>query len=326
MSVSTGALIIDLQGTTLTPLEAELLAHPVVGGVILFTRNYESREQCLALCAAIRAATTRPRLILVDQEGGRVQRFIPEFTRLAPVATLGEAYDRDPVEGLNAVNQHATTMATELLSLGIDVSLAPVLDLNKGISTVIGNRAFHRDPALVSRLATAYARAMQSVGMAAVGKHFPGHGGVSLDSHVASPIDTRTLETLEQDDLIPFLALIKAGIAGMMASHLIFPAIDDKPVGFSRRWITEILRERYQYRGVILTDDLNMHGASVVGDCTTRVMESREAGCDFALLCNNREGVIHALDHLPEAKHQVSEACWRALREKYTHRQMAPQN
>lgn len=326
MSISTGALIIDLQGTTLTPEEVELLAHPVVGGVILFTRNYESRQQLKALCAGIRACTTKPRLILVDQEGGRVQRFIPEFTRLPPVATLGQAYDRDPNVGLREVSYHASTMAMELLSAGIDVSLAPVLDLNKGISTVIGNRAFHQDPAVVAKLAMAYAQAMRAAGMAAVGKHFPGHGGVSLDSHVASPIDPRTLAELEQDDLIPFLALLKAGMAGVMASHLIFPAIDEKPVGFSRRWITELLRERYHYQGVILTDDLNMQGASVVGDCTTRVIESREAGCDFALLCNNREGVIHALDHLPQAKHQVSEACWRALREKYTHRQMAPQH
>lgn len=314
MGQKTGALIIDLQGLTLSPEERDLLQHPLVGGVILFTRNYESRKQLQALTAAIlQANPQKPLLIMVDQEGGRVQRFIPDFTRLAPVASLGQRYDQDKADGLAAVKAHATTMATELLAAGVSISLAPVLDLNKGISSVIGDRAFHRDPDTVTLLAKAYQQAMQQAGMPAIGKHFPGHGSVSLDSHLASPIDHRSFDELLADDLRPFIQLMQAGMPGLMASHLIFPAVDAKPVGFSRRWLTEIVRGQFKYKGVILTDDLNMKGASVVGDCTTRITESREAGCDFALLCNNREGVIHALDHLPIAAHQIDEPVWRVL-------------
>ncbi len=312
-----GSLIIDLAGTRLQPEEAELLAHPVVGGVILFARNYETKAELIELCANIRAATPHPRLIMVDQEGGRVQRFISEFTRLAPVATLGETYDQDNAAGLLATKQHAQTMASELLAVGIDLSLAPVLDLNKGVSSIIGNRAFHRDPKTAALLAKTYSDSMQAVGMPAVGKHYPGHGSVAPDSHLESPIDTRNLNELLNDDLFPFIDLIKANIPGMMASHLIFPAVCEKPVAFSHTWLTTILRGQLGYQGVILSDDLNMKGASVVGDCTTRVVESKEAGCDFTLLCNNREGVIHALDHLPRERHQVDPQRWQALQGKH---------
>ncbi|HEU5281941.1 MAG TPA: beta-N-acetylhexosaminidase [Gammaproteobacteria bacterium] len=313
MGQKLGALIIDLQGLTLTEDERALLNHPMVGGVILFKRNYESRAQLITLCQRIRLANPRPLLIMVDQEGGRVQRFIPEFTQLPPLASLGDIYDKNPEAGLMAANQHATTMAQELLSAGVTISLAPVLDLNKGISGVIGDRAFHRNPETVITLAKAYMQAMHAAGMPAIGKHFPGHGSVTLDSHLASPIDPRSFAELMTDDLQPFVSLMQAGMPGVMASHVIFPEIDDKPVGFSRTWLKTIIRDQLHYTGVILTDDLNMQGASVVGDCTARIAESREAGCDFALLCNNREGVIHALDHLPYAAHQVDESVWRAL-------------
>lgn len=313
MGQKLGALIIDLQGLTLTEDERALLNHPMVGGVILFKRNYESRAQLITLCQRIRLANPRPLLIMVDQEGGRVQRFTPEFTPLPPLASLGDIYDKNPEAGLMAANQHATTMAQELLSAGVTISLAPVLDLNKGISGVIGDRAFHRNPETVITLAKAYMQAMHAAGMPAIGKHFPGHGSVTLDSHLASPIDPRSFAELMTDDLQPFVSLMQAGMPGVMASHVIFPEIDDKPVGFSRTWLKTIIRDQLHYTGVILTDDLNMQGASVVGDCTARIAESREAGCDFALLCNNREGVIHALDHLPYAAHQVDESVWRAL-------------
>lgn len=313
MGQKLGALIIDLQGVTLTPDEQALLNHPMVGGVILFKRNYETRAELITLCQRIRMASPRPLLIMVDQEGGRVQRFVPEFTALPPVASLGAIYDKNSTAGLMAAQEHATTMAQELLAVGVGMSLAPVLDLNKGISSVIGDRAFHRDPAVVTALAKAYMHAMHALGMPAIGKHFPGHGSVTLDSHLASPIDPRTLAELLADDLQPFVNLMQAGMPGVMASHVIFPEIDDKPVGFSRIWLKTIIRDQLNYQGVILTDDLNMQGASVVGDCTARIAESREAGCDFALLCNNREGVIHALDHLPSAAYQVEENVWRLL-------------
>lgn len=314
---SLGSLIIDLAGTRLTPEEAELIAHPMVGGVILFARNYETKAGLTHLCASIRAATPNPRLIMVDQEGGRVQRFITEFTRLAPIATLGETYDQNPEAGLAATKQHAKTMASELLAVGIDVSLAPVLDLNKGVSSIIGNRAFHRDPKTAALLAKTYSHSMQAAGMPAVGKHYPGHGSVAPDSHLESPIDDRSLDDLLSDDLYPFTELIQANIPGIMASHLIFPAVCDKPVAFSHTWLTQLLRGRFGYQGVILSDDLSMKGACVVGDSTTRVIESKEAGCDFALLCNNREGVIHALDHLPAKSHQVPPERWQALQGKH---------
>lgn len=313
MSQKLGALIIDLEGVALTPDEQALLNHPMVGGVILFKRNYESRAALITLCQRIRLASPRPLLIMVDQEGGRVQRFVPEFTALPPVASLGAIYDTNPTAGLMAAQQHATTMAQELLAVGVSISLAPVLDLNKGISSVIGDRAFHRDPQITIALAKAYMQAMHTVGMPAIGKHFPGHGSVTLDSHVASPIDPRTLPELMADDLLPFVSLMQAGMPGVMASHVIFPEIDEKPVGFSRTWLKTIIRDQLHYPGVILSDDLNMEGASVVGDCTARITESREAGCDFVLLCNNRAGVIHALDHLPSAAYQVEESVWRTL-------------
>jgi beta-N-acetylhexosaminidase len=315
MSKKTGALIIDLVGLVLTAEERELLQHPLVGGVILFTRNYASKQQLLALCQAIHRASDKPLLIMVDQEGGRVQRFIPEFTRLAPLGSLGILYDQDPAAGLKAAAEHANTMVQELLALGVNISLAPVLDLNKGVSTVIGDRAFHRDPHIVTTLALTYMKAMQTAGMPAIAKHFPGHGSVSADSHVASPVDERPLNALLHDDLLPFIQLMQAEVPGVMASHLIFPQVDQKPVGFSRIWLKEIMRGQFKYKGVIVTDDLNMAGASVVGDCATRVAESRDAGCDFALLCNNRQGVIQALDHLPAQAHQVEEAVWRQLRQ-----------
>lgn len=313
MEQKTGALIIDLLGLSLSQEESELLNHPIVGGVVLFTRNYQSRSQLKALCDAIHQAAPKPLLILVDQEGGRVQRFIPEFTRLSPLGVLGAQYEQDKASGLAATRAHASTMVQELRTLGIQLSLAPVLDLNKGISTVIGDRAFHADPGIVTTLGLAYMQAMEAAGMPAIGKHFPGHGSVSADSHLASPIDERPLSALLEDDLIPFIQLMKAGMPGIMASHVIYPAVDDKPVGFSRKWLTDIIRGQFKYEGVILTDDLNMQGASVVGDCTARIAESRDAGCDFALLCNNRQGVIHALDHLPVSSHQVDQAVWQLL-------------
>lgn len=301
-----GGLIIDIPGRILTSEDQELLRHPLVGGVILFTRNYESRAQLDALCKAIRAVRTTPLLITVDQEGGRVQRFIPEFTRLPPAAQFGQIYDKNPDEALHSVKECAWLLAMELLSLGIDLSFAPVLDLNIGISSVIGTRAFHEQPEVVVRLAAAFVLGMQEAGMAATGKHFPGHGSVQTDSHIGRPIDERAFDEVEKSDLQAFVGLIRAKIPAIMASHLIFPAVDERPVGFSRKWLQDILRMQLGFQGVVFSDDLTMEGANISTYYPDRVVAAREAGCDFALLCNNRQGVIASLDNVDAAQHQVS--------------------
>lgn len=313
MANEIGSLILDLEGKEMTAEERDILAHPLVGGVILFTRNYASRAQLQDLCRQMRAVRRDPLLIMVDQEGGRVQRFIPEFTRLPPMGLFGQIYDKNESDGVSLAKDCGWLMAVELLSLGVNLSLAPVLDLNKGNNSVIADRAYHANADKVITLAKAYIQGMQEAGMAPTGKHFPGHGTVSADSHVAHPIDTRSLDEIERDDLIPFIAFIKAGLPAMMAAHIVFPKVDALPVGYSRIWLNGILRTRFGFTGTILSDDLNMEGANISANYADRVLAAREAGCDFALLCNNRKGVIETLDYLPLQKHKVAENKWRVL-------------
>lgn len=294
-----GPLVIDLKGEELTEEECELLQHPLVGGVILFTRNFTDPEQIRSLCQKIRAARTAPLLIMVDHEGGRVQRFRSGFTLLPSMGTLGQWYDQSPEKALDLASMCGTLMAQELLAVGIDLSLAPVLDLHKKENPAILDRAFHRDPSIVSALAKTLVESMHKSGMAAVGKHFPGHGSVTLDSHVTTPEDSRTLNDILQDDLQPFIALINAGIDAIMPAHIIFRQIDELPVGFSKQWLQTILREQYLFSGMILSDDLNMNGASTMGDPVTRAKNALAAGCEMLLMCNNRKAVIEILDHLP---------------------------
>lgn len=313
MATKIGSLIIDLKDKELVDEERDLLSHPLVGGVILFSRNYDSREQLIRLCQAIRKTRKEPLLIMVDQEGGRVQRFIADFTRLSPMALFGRLAERDSNRACQLAKNCGWLMATELLSAGVDMSLAPILDLNKGISGVIGDRAFHADPHQVIELADAFIKGMKEAGMAATGKHFPGHGSIAPDSHVAMPVDERSLPEIEREDLIPFVGLIKRDIPALMAAHITFPKIDKFAVGFSTIWLKTILREQLGFKGVILSDDLNMEGANISSNYAERVIASREAGCDFALLCNNRSGVIQALDHVPVKPHQVEQEKWGAL-------------
>lgn len=313
MTREIGALIIDVQDYVLTAEERELLAHPAVGGIILFTRNYQSRIQLIELCRQIRATRAQPLLIMVDQEGGRVQRFIPEFTRLPPLAHFGELYEQNTQAACSAAEKGGYLMASELRAVGIDISLAPVLDLQKGVNSMIGDRALHAQAAVVSTLATAFMRGMQRAGMAATGKHFPGHGSVGLDSHQALPCDERPLEIMMQDDLLPFIHLIKQGLPAVMAAHIVFPEVDPNPVGFSAVWLQDILRKRLGFTGTILSDDLNMQGANISTNYADRVVAARSAGCDFALLCNNRAGVLQVLNNLPHQAHQVSPEKWRNL-------------
>jgi beta-N-acetylhexosaminidase len=318
MSQKLGSLIIDIEGTQLSPEERDLLAHPLVGGVILFTRNHQDLPQLKQLIQSIRNVRETPLLIMADQEGGRVQRFQSGFTRLPALGELGKLYHEDQEAAVRVAVELGWLMAIEMLHAGIDLSLAPVLDLNKNLNTVIGDRAFHTQPEAVIKLAKAYIFGMREAGMAATGKHFPGHGAVALDSHVAMPIDPRPYLEIERDDMIPFAALINANIAAIMAAHIIFPDVDDKPVGFSRTWLQDILRIHLDFKGIIFSDDLNMAGADISANYEDRVFAAREAGCDFALLCNNREAVVQVLDKLPYAAHRVNEEKWGALQSQFS--------
>lgn len=301
MMKTVGPIIIDLMGKVLSPEEREIIQHPLVGGIILFSRNYENLDQLIHLCQTIRHARPTPLLITVDQEGGRVQRFREGFTRIPPMGELGVMYDQDPESALKRAEQLGWSMASELKTASIDLSFAPVLDVNKNLNNiVVGDRAFHRDPAIVTALAKSFISGMHKASMAATGKHFPGHGSVTLDSHDAMPIDQRDFENIVLDDFLPFVELIRAGIDALMAAHIIFPAIDDKPVGFSERWLKQILRQQLKFSGVLFSDDLNMTGASLFGNYTDRASTALEAGCDFALICNNRKGAVTILDQLSD--------------------------
>jgi len=285
-----GPLMVDVAGYRLTAAERQRLSHPAVGGVILFARNFESRDQVKALTAEIRELRRPHLLIAVDQEGGRVQRFRDDgFVHLPPMGRLGKLFDRDRQAGLVAARDLGWLMATQLRQCGVDLSFAPILDLDRGISGVIGDRAFHRHPDTVTALAIAWIGGMHEAGMAAVGKHFPGHGGIAEDSHIAHPVDKRSLASIEREDLRPFRALIDRFIPALMAAHVIFPAVDERPAGFSDAWIEHILRQRFGYQGAVFTDDLTMAAAAFAGEIEQRVDAALAAGCDMALVCNHPE-------------------------------------
>lgn len=313
MSDKIGSLIVDLRGKAVTGEDRDILNHPFIGGIILFAHNYEDRQQLTDLCRQIRGSRKSPLLIMVDQEGGRVQRFIHEFTRLPFMSVFGNIYDENPELACQLARDCGWLMAVELLSAGIDLSLAPVLDLNKGVSSVIGKRAFHAKPETVVVLASAFISGMREAGMAATGKHFPGHGSVQLDSHIANPIDQRSLQEIAHDDMLPFADMIKTGLSAVMAAHIVFSEMDSMPVGFSRYWLKNILRDSLGFTGVILSDDLNMQGANISTNYVDRVKVAKEAGCDFVLLCNNRKGVIEVLDDLPCDSYMISREKWKPL-------------
>jgi beta-N-acetylhexosaminidase len=292
-----GPLMIDVAGTDLTLEDRDLLAHPLVGGCILFTRNFASIEQLEALVASIRAVRVPSLLVAVDHEGGRVQRFRKDFTVLPPMRTIGREYDIDAAAGRQLARQAGWLLAAELLAVGIDISFAPVVDLDYGVSSVIGDRAFHRDPRAVAELSIAFANGMRDAGMTATAKHFPGHGAVVPDSHVAMPIDRRPLADME-DDIYPYRRLIDNGLASIMAAHVVFAEVDPLPAGFSRKWLQDELRGRLGFDGAIFSDDLSMAGAGVVGDMPERVRAALKAGCDIVPVCNNRQGVLQVIESL----------------------------
>ena len=294
--MSLGPIMIDCAGTALDAEDRDLLRHPAVGGVILFTRNYESPEQLARLTAEINALREPHLLIGVDQEGGRVQRFRQGFTRLPPAGRIGALYARDAGRAREACSSIAWLMAAELRAVGVDFSFAPVLDLNRQISQVIGDRAFAGSTRVVSDLAGAWAHGVRLAGMAAVGKHFPGHGGVSADSHAELPTDHRRLVDLEAEDLVPFRRLIDQGLEAVMPAHVVYPNVDARPAGFSSVWLKDILRTRLGFQGVVFSDDLNMGAAQAGGDYPERARAAAEAGCDMLLICNNRPAARRILD------------------------------
>lgn len=306
--MSLGPLMIDLQETSLQPEERDLLGHPLVGGVILFTRNYESPEQIGELIKAIRSVGAPRLLIAVDQEGGRVQRFRAGFTRLPAVAELGRLADRERARAQRLAETTGWLMAAELRSVGVDLSFAPVLDLDHRRSTVIGDRAFHRDPEVLTELAHAYMRGMRHAGMAAVGKHFPGHGGVAADSHHELPEDPRPLADLRAEDMLPFERMIHYGLPAVMAAHVVYPAVAPLPAGFSYNWLHTLLRGELGFQGAVFSDDLSMAGARVAGTTPTqRVRTALEAGCDMVLLCNDPPAVAEVLDRLERTPDPASQ-------------------
>lgn len=286
-----GPLMIDIAGTALTDLDRERLCHPLVGGIILFSRNFSDVEQLEKLTAEIRSLRSPRLLIAVDHEGGRVQRFRSGFTRLPAMAALGAAWDKEPEGALAQARQVGYVLAAELRAWGVDLSFTPVLDLDYGCSTVIGSRSFHRRPEVVTKLAGALIEGLRQAGMAACGKHFPGHGNVEADSHVAIPVDPRSLEAL-QEDIAPYRQL---GLDAVMPAHVTYPAVDDKTAGFSNKWI-DYLRNDVKFDGAIFSDDLSMEGASVVGGVIERVEAAYRAGCDVLLLCNAPDSVGEVLE------------------------------
>lgn len=289
-------LMLDLEGLQVSDVEKDLLSHPGTGGLILFTRNYQDRQQLAELVRQIRAV--RPEiLIAVDQEGGRVQRFREGFVRLPPMAALGRRYDQTPQLAMAEASLVGELMASELTELDIDLSFAPVLDLDYGTSTVIGDRSFHGDADAMIALAGAFIDGMSAAGMAATGKHFPGHGHVVADSHLELPVDPRPLAEIEAADLRPFVALAQK-LDGIMPAHVIYSAVENQTAGFSRYWLQTRLREQMGFRGVIFSDDLSMAGAHGVGGYAERARAALEAGCDMVLACNNRTGAEEVLDFL----------------------------
>ena len=282
-----GPVVIDVEGARLTDAERRRLAHPLVGMVILFARNYESAEQLRELTTEIYALRSPPLLVAVDHEGGRVQRFRqPPFTRIAPMARLGRLWDEDALRASRTATAVGYVMAAELRAHGVDFAFAPVLDLDWGRSGVIGDRALHQDPRVVTLLAAHLAHGMAMAGMANCGKHFPGHGWAAADSHVALPVDERSRAGILDVDAAPY-RLLGIALAAVMPAHVLYPRIDGKPAGFSAHWIRGVLRRRFGFTGAVFSDDLSMEGASVAGGIAARGRAALDAGCDFILACND---------------------------------------
>ena len=323
-NVPLGPLMIDLKGPELDAEERSWLQAPAVGGVILFARNYRDLAQLGRLVAELHAARHQPLLVAVDHEGGRVQRFRRPFTELPAMRALGRLHDRSPKEALAAARAFGWLMASELRALDIDLSFAPVVDLDLGLAEVIGDRALHPGTVVVSALSAEFSTGANAAGMAVTAKHFPTHGGARADSHTALAVDDRDLDQLV-DDLDPYRQLIAAGLESVMVGHVIFPSVDPLPASLSPFWMREQLRDRLGFDGAVLSDDMSMSGADIGGDCRQRILRSLEAGCDMVLLCNSPAEVPGAIEALADYRNPASEprlarlrggarTAWKALR------------
>jgi beta-N-acetylhexosaminidase len=291
-------VVLDPAGLALTDDDRRRLLHPATGGVILFAHNFQSPSQLLELTAEIRSLRTPELFLCVDHEGGRVQRFREGFTPLPPMRQLGVLWERDREAARRAAQAIAYVAAAELAAHGVDFSFAPVLDLDYGGSSVIGNRALHYDPNAVGALAAEIVRGFAAGGTPAVGKHFPGHGFATADSHVAVPRDEREVATIMKKDVAPYRAAIDAGLAGVMPAHVIYPKADAEPAGYSKYWLQDVLRSKLGFKGLVFSDDLSMEGASTVGGIPERARAALTAGCDMVLLCQNPEGQEKLLESL----------------------------
>jgi beta-N-acetylhexosaminidase len=292
--------MVDLRGVELDAEERELLLHPLVGSVILFTRNFVDRDQLTRLVAAIRAVRNPPLLVAVDHEGGRIQRFRQGFSLLPAARLIGRQYDLDRDAGVELARVSGWLMAAELRAFGIDLSFAPVTDLDYGLNEVIGDRAFHRSAEAVAMLASACMAGMRDAGMAATAKHFPGHGAVTADSHHTLPIDRRPYRDLEPD-LLPYRRLIVNGLAAVMMAHIVYPEIDPLPASLSPFWVRTVLRGELRFHGAVFTDDLGMQGAAAKGSMIERATLALKAGCDVLPVCNDRAGLLTLLEGLKQS-------------------------
>jgi beta-N-acetylhexosaminidase len=298
--------MLDVEGLTLTPADRDLLREPAVGGVVLFTRNYESPAQLSDLVAEIRAVRSPPLLIAVDHEGGRVQRFRDGFTLIPPMRRVGRQFDSDPDAALSLAKTCGWIVASELRAMDIDLAFAPCVDLDYGVSDVIGDRAFHRSPGAVAELASAYCRGLRDGGMAAVAKHFPGHGAVVADSHEQLPVDRRSYGDL-LDDMRPYEKLIATRqLAGVMLAHIVYSETDPVPAGFSPHWIQNQLRSQLGYDGAVFCDDLSMQATKKFGSMAKRAELALQAGCDMILICNDRPAASAAVATLREYSNPLS--------------------
>jgi beta-N-acetylhexosaminidase len=279
-----GPILVGIDGPALSQRDQERLLHPLTGGVVLFARNFSDPTQLAALCASIRALREPRLLIAVDHEGGRVQRFRTGFTAIPAMRTIGAYWQSNRTQCCSAAWSAGFVTALELRSCGVDLAFAPVLDVDHGESTIIGDRAFHRDPTVIIELASHWIDGARAGGMAAVGKHFPGHGFIAADSHLELPVDPRPFPEIQACDLVPFQALA-ARLAGIMPAHVVYPAVDTKPAGFSEIWLRRILRQELAFHGIVLSDDLGMEGAAIAGDLVGRARAAFAGGCDLVLAC-----------------------------------------
>ena len=305
--MSLGPIMLDLDSFEMSPEEREILQNPLVGGVILFTRNFSSVDQITQLVKDIHKVREPRLLVAVDHEGGRVQRFRDGFTSLPAVGHFGEIYQHNPKRAHQLSETAGWMMASELRAVGVDFSFAPVLDIDYGVSKVIGDRAFHQDGQIITELAHAYTQGMHQAGMAATGKHFPGHGAVTADSHIDIPFDDREYKEIYAKDILPFKRMIHHGLAAIMPAHVIYSKVDSLPAGFSEIWLKDILRKRLGFQGVIFSDDLDMKGASIIGEnYVDRAEKALSAGCDMVLVCNNRDGAMNVVNNLTGHNDPVS--------------------